>query len=108
MIYFVLVATTLSTLWYSTVRWLRLVVVLCHLAVVAQFGVYLCQTGRNTFEGVTRSTGTSDTFREGVFAESHAAETFARRQLAIVYTSILCLAALALWPALAASRRPES
>jgi len=101
MVYFFLVGLTVLALWVSHVRWLRITVVLCHVAVSVQFGIYLGQVGRNTFEGVKREPRAVDTFEEGVFAESHAAESFAREQLRVVFVAASCLAALAIWPAIA-------
>lgn len=70
-----------------------------HLATLAQFGIYLANVGRNTFEHVRQEHPDRDAFAAGVFAEAKAADAFAREQLLVVYVVVTCLASLALWPA---------
>src|SRR5688572_7148879 len=99
-----LIAVTGVSLWWSSARALRALVVVVHLLTLAQFGIYLSNVGRNTFEQVRGDDPVSDTFRKGVFAEAKAADAFARDQLPVVYVIAICLGALALWPAGKSSR----
>jgi hypothetical protein len=94
-----LIAMTGISLWRSKARILRVLVVIVHLATLAQFSIYLSNVGRNTFEEVRRERAGPDTFAEGVIAEARAADAFAREQLSVVYVVVFCLGALALWPA---------
>jgi hypothetical protein len=88
---------TAVTLWKSNVRGLRVCVVFGQLIVLAQFGIYLANVGRNTFEQVRERTNQEESFAEGVFAEAKAADAYAREQLLVVYVVGICLGVLALW-----------
>jgi hypothetical protein len=99
-IYLVVVLTGLC-LWRSEARPLRVVAVLVNVALVLQYGVFLSNVGRNTFDHVERHEPSADTFREGVFVEAKAADAFARKQLLAVYVVVICLGGLAIWPAVA-------
>jgi hypothetical protein len=97
-VYLAVVLTGLC-LWRTEARLLRVVAVLVHLAVLMQYAIFLGNVGRNTFEHVERHEPHADTFREGVFAEAKAADSFAREQLIAVYVVAICLGGLAIWPA---------
>lgn len=68
------------------------------LVLLAQYGVFLSNVGRNTFEHVERGATAADSFHEGVFAEAKAADAFARAQLPAIYIVAICLGGLAIWP----------
>jgi hypothetical protein len=88
-------------IWKSRSKGWRLIVVLVQLAILDQYCVYLANVGRNTFEHVQKPDRAPDSFREGVFWEAKASDTFAKRELPVIYAGALCLGILALWPALA-------
>lgn len=77
---------------------LRALVVGIQLVLLAQYGVFLSNVGRNTFEHVERGAAATDSFHEGVFAEAKAADTFARAQLPAIYIVAICMGGLAIWP----------
>jgi hypothetical protein len=104
---YLVVALTALVVWRTEARLLRAAVVALHLALLGQAGIFLANAGRNTFEAVENK-GVADTFREGVFAEAKAADSFARKQIVIVYITALCLGVLAIWPAVGKRRRAHS
>ena len=99
---------TALCLWRRSARLLRVLAVATNVVVIALYGIFLSNVGRNTFEHTQSLAFKVDRFEEGVFAEAKAADSFARAQLPTLYMMVACLSVMAIWPAIAKRRNQSS